>query len=257
MFKLSRLYPAAAAILSIFLCSAVPVQAWAQANNTITVATEEWENNTNADGTGSFFEMIEAAFALDGIKMEYVIVPYERSVEMTRDLEVDAWVAAYDDEEDFALFPEWHFDADIVTAVYKKSRYPDFNGIESLDGKVVSWIRGYAYDEYIEKDMQIYRLDKRTSAMEMLVRDRIDIFLDAQAEVVDMTSDADFNRKIGFNPDAFVFQEVLRLELFLAFANSPRSKELIGIWDRNFPKLIESGEIRRIYKKYGVAEYPF
>jgi polar amino acid transport system substrate-binding protein len=239
------------------LLSVATAPAWSQSIKSVKLATEEWENNTNADGTGSFFEIIEATFAMSDIKMEFVIVPYERSVEMTRNGEVDAWVASYDEEEDFALFPEWHFDADIVTAVYKKDRFPDFDGEESLNGKTVSWIRGYAYDEYIEEDMQIYRLDKRKSAMEMLVRDRIDIYLDAQAEVSIMTEDPEYNRTIKFNPESFEFQEILRLELFLAFTDAPRSRELITIWDTNFPKLVESGEVKRIYDKYGVEDYPF
>ena len=231
--------------------------AWSQAIKTVKLATEEWEDNTNADGTGSFFEIIEAAFAMSDIKMEFVIVPYERSVEMTRNGEVDAWVASYDEEEDFALFPKWHFDADIVTAVYKKNRFPDFDGVGSLNGKTVSWIRGYAYDEYIEEDMKIYRLDKRKGAMEMLVRDRIDIYLDAQAEISVMTEDTEFNRKIKFNPDNFEFREILRLKLFLAFSNTEKSRELINIWDTNFPKILESGEVKRIYEKYEVETYPF
>ena len=235
--------------ISLVCCS---VTGYGQEIQKITVATEEWENNTNADGTGSFFEMIEAVYAMDGIAMEFEIVPYERSVEMTRTNEVDAWVASYEEEEDFALFPNWHFDADIVTAVFKKERYPEFNGVDSLEGNVVSWIRGYAYDEYIETDMNIYRLDKRTSAMEMLVRDRIDFYLDADAEIQVMIDDREFNRTINFWKESYEFAEILRLNLYLAFADTEKSKQLIEIWDRNFPILLESGEIRRIYDKYEV-----
>ena len=232
-------------------------QAFAQEITEITVATESWESNTNEDGTGSFFDIIREVYALDGIEMKFVIVPYERSVEMTRNNDVDAWVASYDEEEDFALFPEWHFDADIVTAVYKKSRFPNFSGVESLSGPVVSWIRGYAYDEYVENEMNIYRLDNRNSAMEMLVRDRIDIYLDAQAEVDGMIEDQDFNEKIKFYTDEYAFTEVIRLNLYLAFSNTPRSEALIQIWDTNFPKLLASGKIKEIYNQYEVENYPF
>ena len=242
--------------LCVFMATmSTPVSA--QSIRTITVATEAWENNTNEDGTGSFFDMIRKVYALENIEMEFIIVPYERSVEMTKDQKVDAWVAAYDEEEDFALFPEWHFDADIVTAVFKKNRFPDFKGVDSLAGPVISWIRGYAYDEYVENEMNIYRLDKRTSAMEMLVRDRIDIYLDAKAEVDTMVADDEYNRSIGFLPGQYAFTEVLRLNLYLAFSNSARSQDLIRIWDANFPRLLASGEVRRIYDQYGVADYPF
>ena len=231
--------------------------ALAQNIDKIVVATESWETNTNEDGTGSFFDMIREVYALEGIEMEYVIVPYERAVEMTRNQEVDAWVAAYDEEEDFALFPDWHFDADTVTAVYKKDRFPDFDGLSSLEGPVVSWIRGYAYDEYIEEEMNIYRLDKRTSAMEMLVRDRIDVFLDAAAEVEDMISDVDFNRKIKFNVNQYAYTEILNLNLYLAFAPNAKSSELIRIWDTNFPKMLLSGRVQEIYDEYEVGGFPF
>ena len=235
----------------------IPYASFAQEITSIRVATESWEDNTNEDGTGSFFEMIRGVYALEGISMEYVIVPYERSVEMTRNQEVDAWIAAYDEEEDFALFPEWHFDADNVTAVYKKERFPDFKGIESLEGPVVSWIRGYAYDEYIDVPMNIYRLDKRTSAIEMLVRDRIDVYLDALAEVEVMIEDQDHNRSVGFYEGQYAFDNILQLNLYLGFADNDRGREFRRLWDVNFPLLLQSGEIQRIYNKYDITPLPF
>ena len=243
--------------LALAFVLGIPNLVIAQNIEKIVVATESWETNTNEDGTGSFFDMIREVYAMEGIDMEFIIVPYERAVEMTRNQEVDAWVAAYDEEEDFALFPDWHFDADTVTAVYKKDRFPDFDGVNSLSGPVISWIRGYAYDEYIEEEMNIYRLDKRTSAMEMLVRDRIDIFLDAAAEVEDMISDVDFNRKIKFNVNQYAYTQILNLNLYLAFAPNAKSSELIRIWDTNFPEMLLSGRVQEIYDQYEVDGFPF
>ena len=225
--------------------------------SSIRIASESWETGTNPDGTGSFFDIIRAVYALDGVAMEYQIVPYERSVELTRKKEIDAWVASYFEEEDFALFPKWHFDADLVTAVYRRARFPNFKDATSLDGLTVGWIRGYDYNEYIDTEMKVHVVNNRASAFRMLGRDRLDVFIDASVDIDLTLENKEKIKDWGFNREEFAFQEILRLNLYLAFADTSRSRELMTIWDRNFEKLLKSGEIKAIYEKYNRPTYPF
>ena len=244
-------------LLSLSLCLTTGPTFAADNIKRIVIASESWETGTNPDGTGSFFDMIREVYALDEIEMEYRIVPYERSIDLTRKQEVDAWVASYFEEEDFALFPKWHFDADLVTAVFKRNRFPTFKDAKSLEGLTVGWIRGYDYDEYIDTPMKIHVVNNRASAFRMLARNRLDVFIDASVDIDIALQDEENVVDWEFNRSEYAFQEILQLKLYLAFSDTDRSRQLIKIWDRNFERLLKSGRIKAIYEKYNRPTYPF
>ncbi len=235
--------------------------AFAQNVNTISLATAEWEDYTNADGTGLYFEIFREVFKRHNIEVKYQVVPYERSVKMVEDKTVDAWVASYVDEEDFARYPKWHFDADVVVALFKKDKFPKWRGERSLVGKNVSWIRGYSYDDYLEIRMNKHEVSKRINALKMLQRGRIDVFLDAFADITEderiTVNELGMHFKDGYNEFQFSVEEILELKLYLAFADTDRARELMRMWDKTFPVLLKNGTIKALFDKNEIEDFPF
>jgi len=223
----------------------------------LNVASEEWENNTNKDGTGLYWEIIRKVYEIDNIKLKIKIVPYARSVHMVKTQKVDAWVASYIDEEPFPIYPKWHFDADVVSALFKKNKFPEWKGVKSLVNKKVGWIRGYDYNEYIDVKMTIDELSSRKSAFGVLLKDRIDVFLDALVEIKNELSKKDYLNKIGFHINDYRVEKLLQLNLYLAFAKNDRGKQLSKIWDKNFPVLLKNGTIKKLFDKYQMNVFPF
>jgi polar amino acid transport system substrate-binding protein len=225
--------------------------------NVITVASEEWEDNTNKDGTGLYWDIIRTVFEMDNIKLITRIVPYARSVHMVKVKKADAWVASYIDEETFARYPKWHFDADIVSALFQKEKFPDWKGVQSLTNKTVGWVRGYDYDQYIDVKMKIDELNSRNSAIAMLERNRIDVLLDALVEIQNELKNKDKLDKIGFDIKNYRIEQLLQLNLYLAFTKDERGKKLMAVWDKNFSILLNNGQIKKMFNKYKIARYPF
>jgi polar amino acid transport system substrate-binding protein len=223
----------------------------------ITVASEEWENNTNKNGTGLYWDIIRKVYELENIKLKIRLVPYARSVHMVKVKKADAWAASYIDEETFALYPKWHFDADIVSALFQKARFPDWKGVQSLANKTVGWVRGYDYDQYIDVKMNIDELNSRDSALAMLQKNRIDVLLDALVEIQNELKKKDKLKKLDFNINNYQIEQLLQLNLYLAFVKNERGKQLMAIWDKNFPVLLKKGYIKKLYEKYKLARYPF
>lgn len=244
-------------ILALFL---VAQSTYAKDHNSISLASAEWPKYTNGDGTGVFFDIIRAVYKLEKVGMEFEIVPYERSVKMVEDKAVDAWVASYIEEEDFPLYPKWHFGADIVIAVYDPDKFPKWEGEKSLKGKKVAWLRGYNYDEYLKIRVEIDEVNKRRSGLRMLQRGRIDALLDAYSDMIEednVTIEGTSLRfKEGYNEYSFAAKEILQLRLYLAFADTDRARKFLDIWDKNFPILLKNGSIKRLFKKYSIY-YPF
>jgi polar amino acid transport system substrate-binding protein len=223
----------------------------------ITVASEEWENNTNKDETGLYWDIIRKVYQMDNIQLKTRIVPYARSVHMVKVKKVDAWVASYIDEETFAIYPKWHFDADIVSALFQKSKFPDWKGVQSLANKTVGWVRGYDYDQYIDVKMKIDELNSRDSAVGMLVKNRIDVLLDALVEIQNELKKKERLKKIGFDLNEYRIEQLLQLNLYLAFTKDERGKKLMAIWDKNFEILLKNGSIKKLFEHYKIKRFPF
>ena len=246
--------------LLILLFIILPLNAVAQNASSISLASAEWPRYTNSDGTGVFFDIIRAVYKLDKVSMNVEMVPYERSVKMTEDKLVDAWVASYFEEEDFPLYPKWHFGADIVIAVFNRDAFPDWKGEKSLVGKNVAWLRGYNYDEYLKAKVDIHELSKRRSGLRMLQRGRVDVFLDARSDMVEEPNvrieGSELKFKENYNEFTFAAEEILQLRLYLAFADTDRARNFMAIWDKNFPILLANGTIKRLFDKWNIF-YPF
>ena len=219
---------------------------------TITVATESWEEATNEDGSGVYFDIIRAVYKPLGINIKTVIVPYERSIQIVKNGKADFWVASYRDEEDFPIYPEHSFDRDLVTAFFKKSQFAEWQGVDSLKDKTVAWIRGYDYDEYItDIPMKKVELDARDGILKMLQNNRVHVYLDAEEEIDTALEEQ------NFDATDYKKQTLLELKLYMAFANNDRGKALAKIWDQRMVELHENGELKQIYDKSDYAVFPF
>jgi len=229
----------------MFLMCATVGTASAQGNiNEIVFASEQWQNATNADGSGLYWDIFRAVYEPAGIKVSFVIRSYAGAVKMVQMNKADALVGSYKDEVEGALFPEQHYDTDVVTALFKKGSVSQWQGEQSLAGKKCSWIKGYAYDEYLSVPVVKNEFDERKDALRILDMSRVDFYLDAQVDMEDALQQG------YIDPQKYDMQTVLKLNLYLAFANTPKGTKLKEIFDERFPILLQSGEIKKLFDKW-------
>lgn len=219
----------------------------------VLAVSEHFKNATNYDGSGFYWELIRKVYGEDNIQLGYEIVPYQRAIMLTRNQAADFWVASYEHEQDFAIYPKYAFDVDDVSALHRKNSPVQKLEIQALKHKKVAWIRGYAYDRYIQVPMQKVFLNKRSSILKMLQSRRIDFFLDDWTEI-----------EITFSKREMEVAEVthsplLQLKLYLAFQHTERGRNLAEIWDKNLLKLHRNGRLKTVYQKYRdyTHYYPF
>jgi len=166
-------------------------------------------------------------------------------------------VGSYIDEEKFALYPQWHIDADIVSAYFKRKKFPDWKGIKSLENKNVGWIREYDFQQYIDVKMNIHEINTREGALGRLYKDRIDVFIDDLIDLQNVLKKEKYLKKFGFNIDDFRFEQLFLLKLYLGFAKNKRGKYLSYLWDKNFQVLLKNGTIKSLFDKYNEQVFPF
>lgn len=218
----------------------------------VVAVSEEWEDGTNADGSGFYWELIDLVYQKDGISVEKSVMPYERAVNMVKNGKADLWVGSYMDEEEFALYPKHAMDSDIVVAVFKKGAFDISKGQSEIEGKRVGWIRGYDYDSYLEVPVEVSELRNRASGIKMVQGGRLDAFLDAKIEL-----DSEIENSKIDSSDIDI-GEILQLKLYIGFNKDDRGKKLSKIWDERMIELHNSGELKTFYNKHGYTSYyPF
>ena len=231
-------------VLVLLCCLCVTTAAVAEdAITEIRLASESWEDITNEDGSGLYWDIFRTVYEPLGISVAFDIVPYARSVKMVENKEADAAVGSYADEFE-ALFPEWSFDKDIVVAVFKQGTVEQWKGEASLKGRL-GWIRSYEYDQYLKEPHEFVEIDTRKSALKMLQIGRIDFFLDARTDILAELAKGEVNR------EEFQIEILFKLDLYLAFADTERGRKLRTMFDERMAELVPSGKLKPLFEKWG------
>lgn len=152
---------------------------------------------------------------------------------------------------DNVYFPLWHFGIDSVSALYNRSVMDIFDEKE-LKNLKIGMLRSYNLDRYLYSDIKIMELNNRDSAFNMLENRRIDVYIDTKSEI-DRLIDT---KNINITVSDLKQTEFIKIRNYIAFKNSETGRELARIFDEEFPKLIFSGKLKKIYKKWNM-QYPF
>jgi polar amino acid transport system substrate-binding protein len=217
------------------------------AGNTLTeivIASEEWANATNRDGTGLYWDIVRAVYEPIGIKTKFVIRSYNGSVSLVKKNRVDAAAGIYPDQIQGGLFSQYPFVKDYILVLFKRNRLTPWAGPESIQHKRVAWIKGYSYDRFLEVPVHKREFSRRETILRQLHTDQVDFFMDTRnnMESVLNTGIIDVSR--------YTVENVLALDRYLVFANNRKGKKLKSIFDHRFPHLVESGEIDRLFAKW-------
>lgn len=218
---------------------------------TAVFVSEEWEDATNADGSGFYWDILRAVFEPAGYDLTLKVMPYARAVKTVLDGQADGWVGSYVDEE-AVVYPKTAYDADTVAGIFPKGSLDPSKGQKALENKNVGWIRGYSYDDYLDVPVQKNLVNARENGMQMVERGRLDVFLDAKYDI-----DAAMEKGV-VDPAAVDIATFMELKLYLAFTNTDKGRELAGVWDKRMQELHDSGELKKLYEASDYTDfYPF
>ncbi len=217
---------------------------------TIRISSEVWKNATESNGRGMYWDLIRRVYEPKGIRVILSTSTYARSVGLMKEGEVDAMVGAYIGEVQGALYPRWHFDADVVAALYRKGAF-HFSGESSFKNKHIASIKGYKLSEYIDPKFKVHEYYDRKQIFELLEEGKIDVFVDA---LMDIKSEL---KKGTLSPGQFETGIVKKLKLYIVFTDNARGRYLRSIFDERFERLLIDGEVKQIFEGWSWPTYPF
>jgi len=213
----------------------------------ITLASEEWNDYTNKDGSGLAWDVLRQVFEPAGITLQSRSEPYTRSVGLAQRGEVDGWVGSYRDEASGVLYPYWHFDSDHIYALGLATTPTP--SLATLGNYRLAWVRGYKYEEYLPNLHHFNQIERRDGILPMLQHARADFYIDSLTEARYVLGQA-------HDPSQFRLTPIAELSLYIGFADTERGRALMAVYDQRMAALVKSGELKPIFEHWK-QPYPF
>lgn len=225
------------------------------AEETLRVVTPSWNNQTNEDGTGLFFEIVRAAYARTDVRMTHVIVPWKRAISMVKHGDADAMLCVWKEHADEygLVVPRYPMFVEHTACVFPAERKGRWRGIESLAHQRIIWLRGYDYHATThlgEVPMEWSEVDDYDQAWGMLKRDRVDYYIDALIDIDQYVAENHIPL------DQYEIRILWGQNAYVAFTDAPSSPPLMDQFDKWIRAIFDSGELKAIYEKWGVRFSP-
>ena len=225
-----------------------------QRNNikSISVVAPEWQGYTHKDGSGLYWDIMRAIYEPKGIKVKTRIVPWNRAIKMVSIYRTyNAIVGEYSDSAEAVIFPKYPIDVEFMVTLSKKSFGHTFKDASSLTNKRVAWFKDYELINEKDRDFELVEFRTIKEGIEMLKSGKIDFILN------DRDSTEQGMRTQHLNNDDYALNEMpFGRDIFTAFSDDMLSRELIKIYNERIPKLVASGKLAAIYKKWDSGEMP-
>jgi polar amino acid transport system substrate-binding protein len=252
----------AGAIARLLLGLALPMVATAAE---VTLRADPWypyNGDPHGERPGYMVEIARYALARGGHRLDYQLLPWQRSLDAAERGRIDCVVGVHLAAEGGLLFPSESFGRmDEVFFGLRDAPPWRFRSTEDLRDKVVAVVGGYRYgdpiDAYIaeQSDSRRVYVASGEAALErnikMLLAGRVDLVLEAPAVFAAKA------RQMGVSDQV---RELDRLgdpqNLYIACsAIKPSSEEYLRLFDAGIRELRRSGELQKILDKYDVEDW--
>jgi polar amino acid transport system substrate-binding protein len=214
-------------------------------------AEDNWPPFSDEKGQGLSAQLVSAAFAQSGYKIETVVVPYARALHYTAKGKTDAcWnvTRQANTERDYLLHQQPLFQA--PSSFYYHRQVKAYQSVRDIpDGTVVGVIRGYEYGDLFEqhkKRFQLVEVSTHPQLIALLQHDKVElaIFFD---DVLDFYLSAPHFANHRLQRGALNFVS----EIYVAFSRTkPRSQALADALDQGLIQLRQTGDYQRIWQQF-------
>lgn len=217
---------------------------------TVSIVAPEWEDYSNADGSGLYWDILRAIYKPAGIRLKPKTVPWNRAMKMVSKYQLyNGIIGEYLATEEDLLFPEYPIDVEYLSVVVRPGL--SFSDMQSLTGKNVGWIKDYDLIPSEQIDFTLKEFRDLDQGLALLKSGALDFVIEEWDEL------AAAMQASGMKSDTYpVAQLPQGKDVYVAFGHSRLSQELIKVYNERVEALVKSGEMNRIYQQWGLGEMP-
>ena len=221
-------------------------------SETIRWVTESWNNYTNEDDSGLYNDIVRAAF--DGHQLEIIYMPWKRSLLEVKNGEADMTGATsltngYSSSR-YAML------STPVSILFDKRKII-YTDLQSLAKYVAVWPDPYEKELILGANKSFikgFSVQERETAYKLLISGRADYFLDTKGLHQAWLENLNKDLKGTSQTSDYQLVDIDSLDLFMIFSDNTRGQRLKNIFDKGITKLIEKGQLSKIYEKYHFIE---
>jgi ABC-type amino acid transport substrate-binding protein len=216
-----------------------------KAGSKFTFVTDEWPGYTERNGSGHYSSLIEKIFGKDNFSI--TLMPWKRARAEFAKGKFDGIIG--EDNLQQCQYPKWPIDTNKMGVFYRKEGLAKYEGVKSLQGKKVIWVRGYDLHKFgdVKADWEV---DNALAGMKMITAGRADALIDYAEDM-----QAQFEKdKISKEKFAIEDVEFSAGGIYVCF-NGPKAKENAAKFDSEMNRLDESGQLLAHYKQWSTEAY--
>lgn len=217
----------------------------------VNIVAPEWEDYTNKDGTGLYWDILQTIYSGQNIKLKPSSVSWNRALKMVTKYQIyNAIVGEYLDSKEPLLFPKYPIDVEYLSVLSKNTSVA-FESISSLTGKRVGWLKDYDLIPEAEMDFTLREYRTVEQGLELLNAGKVDFIIEEWDEIASALSSKNLSLhdyQMKYMPEG--------TDVYVAFADNAVSRVLIDIYNEEVEKMVKSGSMQAIYNKWDLGEMP-
>ncbi|USD40171.1 transporter substrate-binding domain-containing protein [Vibrio sp. SCSIO 43135] len=218
----------------------------------VTAAQNEWPPYINDSGEmpGLAYEVVRRALRVEGFKLRFRLKPWSRAFKEVSNQKTDLLISVWYNEERAKTFLySQPFMINTVRLVTLKDDDFSYRTPNDIRNKKVGILDNYSYDENFlasEAYTKVTAVDLIAS-IKLLKSGRIDMFVSDELVARWTINSLAYN----VSDFAFIHNEIASQPLYIAISKShPKANQIIEAFNQGLQFLVESGEMKAIYKRY-------
>jgi len=203
---------------------------------TINIGAAEWEEFTNKDGSGIYFDLIRKIYANE--KLSIKMDSYNRVINQFDNGKLDMVIGIYRGDVKKGILPQWYLDTENPIIAIYDPKTTQLDHAADLELLTASWIRGYQFERLIPEVDSPYLINAFDDGIKLLENGRIDVLIDY---AYNLSSNHLEYKTLKLTPAQ---------HLYIAFQRNKNGQMLANRWDSEMTRLRKSGELANIYGEY-------
>ncbi|MDN4501762.1 transporter substrate-binding domain-containing protein [Alteromonadaceae bacterium BrNp21-10] len=225
-------------VFSVFILTSLQVSS----KTTIMWGTDVWGNFTDIDGSGFYHQLMSEIFPENEYKLESQYLPWKRTLKYLEQGKIDTTGA-------LPLNNKFYFsDKPVLTeTIYAVFRKSDDSSCCEFDGQTGSYRHGYDQDVFyaaLPSTVKGIGVESVAQGIDLLLDGKIDFYVDIGSVLQNGLSEKD-TQKVSLKP-------IGNYQLHWAFTRSDKGFTLKKHFDQIITELNKSGELNKLYLKYGL-----
>ncbi|MEH6594467.1 MAG: transporter substrate-binding domain-containing protein [Colwellia polaris] len=200
------------------------------------VASEEWQEYTNADGTGTYWDIVRAIYGKD-YQLEFISTSWSRALSLVETGRADMIVGSYKHKNRQLLFPKYHLDIEYpLYAIYDQSKH-NISQANDLAGLTIAGRKDYELQKFLPKNSRFYGVDYIDNIAKLIEKKRVDVAVTYHTNLGLADPKTQYSHKV-IGPEE---------RLYLAFTQSEKGQKLQAHYDQEIIKLVSGNEIKQYF----------